>query len=136
MGKFKIWDKQEDIFTPGVDPKTGKVQWTAEEYIRTHAPWAAIPQVKVIITNSVINGGVFMEYNAAIEEYKCYGVPIVDGMPEDEVLQLMSNYEDAQTQVVAGPDSQSRIAEALENIAANGLSGEASELLNILLGEE
>lgn len=112
MSRYVIWDKTSDIITPGRD-RNGKQQWTAAEYIATHAPWAAIPGVKVIITNGVINGGVFMEYGATVEFYKKQGAAITDDMTDEEVLAAIEDWED-NPPVSDEPTTDERIAAALE----------------------
>jgi hypothetical protein len=46
--RYAIWDKVSDLYTLGRD-ENGKCQWTAQEYIQSHAPWAANTDLKVII---------------------------------------------------------------------------------------
>ena len=75
MSKYKMWDKQEDIWTivpevfPEGHPRFGqppKGRWSAEEYIEEHAPWAANPNCKVIVGGGDINGTVFMNFNMTV----------------------------------------------------------------------
>ena len=94
MKRYKIWDKVTPIVTPGVDLHTGKQVWQPQEYIDAHAQWASIPDVKVIITNGVINGGVFMEFGSTVEFYKKQGANITDEMSDEEVLQVIEDFED------------------------------------------
>jgi len=112
MARYKIWDKVEDIYTLGVDPKTGKSHWTASEYITAQAPWAAIPTVKVIIGGGAINGTVFMEYGATVEFYKSQGVEITDDMTVEQVLAAIEQFEDNPPSAEAS--AEERIAAALE----------------------
>jgi metal-dependent hydrolase (beta-lactamase superfamily II) len=113
MRKYKIWDKQSDIITPGIDSITGKQRWTAEEYITTHAQWASSPDVKVIITGGVINGGVFMEFEQTKEFYKKQGANIQDNMTDDEVLLAIEDWED-NPPVDNTPTPEERTAAMLE----------------------
>jgi hypothetical protein len=48
MARYKIWDKQENIFTPGAD-KTGKQEFTPDEWIAAKCQWARHPNAKVVI---------------------------------------------------------------------------------------
>jgi hypothetical protein len=113
MRRYQIWDKQSDLYTPGVDPATGKQKWAAEEYIAAHAQWAAHPAAKVIITTGIINCGVFMEFGATVEHYKRAGAAIEDGMTDDEVLAAIEEFED-RPPPDTGPSYEERIAAALE----------------------
>lgn len=116
--KYAIWDKQSDIYTLGRDAETGKMQWTAEEYIETHAPWAAIPAVKVIVGGGTINGTFFMEFEATKDFYQKQGAPIADGMTDDEVLLAIEEWEDHPPQPEPVEDETAilleRVAAALE----------------------
>lgn len=112
MARYKIWDKVSDIYTLGVDVN-GKNRWTAEEYIRDIAPWASIPGIKVIIGGGVINGTVFMEFDATVEFYKKQGAAITDGMSDEEILAAIEAFEDMPP-VDEEVSAEERIAAALE----------------------
>lgn len=111
MGKFVIWDKKSDIYTPGVD-KDGKGHWTAEEYIKQKAPWAANPNVKILVSAGAINGACFMEFEATKTAYKKMGANITDGMTDQEVLDAIDNFID--NPPPADPTAEERIAAAME----------------------
>ena len=112
MSRYAIWDKTSDIYTLGKDPTTGKSHFTAQEYIDGFAPWVAIPSVKVIVGGGAINGTVFMEFEAAREQYKRMGAAITDGMTDAEVLAAIESFEDAPP--AAEATAEERIAAALE----------------------
>ena len=114
MARYTIWDKQSDIYTPGVDAKTGKAQWTAEDYIASHAPWASNPAVKVIVGGGAINGTVFMEFEATKELYRRMGAAITEGMTDEEVLASIEAFEDNPPVLDPVPTPEERIAAALE----------------------
>lgn len=112
MGKyFTLWDKTSDIYTPGVD-KNGKGHWTAAEYIQQKAPWAANPNVKVIVSAGAINGGCFMEFEATKAAYKKMGANITDGMTDQQVLDAIDDFID--NPPPADPTAEERIAAAME----------------------
>jgi hypothetical protein len=113
MPRYKIWDKSSDIYTPGKE-KGGKNHWTAKEYIADKAPWAAIPTVKVIVGSGIINGGVFMEFDATKEFYKKQGANITDGMSDDEVIAAIEQFEDNPPAADEESTAEERIAAALE----------------------
>lgn len=113
MAKYKIWDKKEDIYTLGRDAATGKMHYTAQEYIDEVAPWAGNPNVKVIVAGGNINGMVFMEYDATIAHYKRNGAPITDNMTVEEILAAIEAFEDAPPPVET-VTAEERIAAALE----------------------
>ena len=112
MSKYSIWDKTSDIYTLGRD-KNGKSHWTAQEYITAFAPWAANPNVKVIVGSGAINGTVFMEYGATVEFYKKQGAAITDGMTDAEVLAAIETFEDNPNSS-GESTTEERIAAALE----------------------
>lgn len=111
--RYKIWDKQEDIYTLGTTPE-GKNHWTAQAYIQERAPWAANPNVKVIIGNGAINGTVFMEFNMTVAQYINMGANIIDGMTDEEILTAIQDFEDNPPQPPFTPSPEERIAAALE----------------------
>lgn len=112
MAKYIFWDKQSDIYTLGKDRDTGKMQWTAEEYLNQKAPWAKNPNVKVIVAGGAINGLLFMEYEQTKAMYVNMGMEIPDGTTDEEVLALMEAWDNRKPETT--PDAEERIAAALE----------------------
>ena len=112
MARYAIWDKQSDIYTLGRDAETGKMRWTALEYIERHAPWAMNPGVKVVVGGGVVNGTVFMELGAAVEHYKRLGARIEDGMSDEEALAAIEYFEDNPPE--PEPTAEERIAAMME----------------------
>lgn len=112
MARYKIWDKTSDIYTLGQD-KNGNNHWTADAYIKSHAPWAANPNVKIIVGGGAINGTVFMEFDSTIDFYKKQGVIITDDMTDEEILAAIEDFED-NPPVSDEPTAEERIAAALE----------------------
>lgn len=111
MAKYKIWDKVSDIYTLGKDAN-GKSVWTASEYIAQEAPWLAQEGAKAIISGGVINGMVFMEYEATKAFYKRQGAAITDDMDEEQVLAAIEEFEDNPPK--GEPSAEERIAAAME----------------------
>lgn len=112
MSKYKIWDKQSDIYTPGREKDTGKNHFTATEWLERYA-WAQNPDAKMIISNSVINGSVAMEFNATVEHYKRIGCDFSRCQSDDDYLQAISDFED-NPPFANEPTNEERIAAALE----------------------
>ena len=106
MARYAIWDKKQDIYTINS-------HHTAAEYINRYAPWAANPNVKVIVGGGAINGMCFMEYEATVDCYKRQGAPIIDGMTDEEVLAAIEYFED-NPPVSTEVSAEERIAAALE----------------------
>lgn len=111
MAQFAFWDKKSDIYTPGVD-RNGKGHWTAAEYIQEKAPWAANPNVKVLVADGPINGACFMEFNATKAHYKSMGAAITDNMTDDEALAAIEDF--IANPPPAAPSAEERIAAAME----------------------
>lgn len=112
MSKYKIWDKESDIYTPGREKDTGKNHFTAAEWLERYA-WAQNPNAKMIISNNVINGSVAMEFNATVEHYKRIGCDFSQCQSDDDYLQAISDFED-NPPFANEPTNEERIAAALE----------------------
>jgi len=109
MSRYKIWDKNETIYTPSGEEFT-KEQWLARY------KWANNPSAKMIIGAGAINGTVAMEFNATVEHYKKRGCAIDTAtMTDEEILQAIEDFED--TPPVIEPDSTERMV-ALEEYKA------------------
>lgn len=111
MARYKMWDKVSDIYTIGKDEK-GRNVWPASEYIAKNAPWAGNQNVKVIVGGGVINGTVFMEFEATKEHYIKAGAAISDSMSDEEVLAAIEEFEDSPPK--GEPTAEERIAAAME----------------------
>ena len=119
--RYTIWDKTSDIYTPGKDA-TGKSRFTAAEWSERY-PWIQAPGAKMIISAGIINGGCAMEFTATKAAYISYGAVITDDMTDEEVLEAMEAWEDAQGQNTE-PSAEERSAAALEFIAMSSLPDE------------
>ena len=109
MSRYKIWDKNETIYTPSGEEFT-KEQWLARY------KWANNPSAKMIIGAGVINGTVAMEFNATVEHYKKRGCVIDTAtMTDEQVLQAIEDFED--NPPAAEPDVTERMV-ALEEYKA------------------
>lgn len=93
MAKYQIWDKKSDIYTYLPSPKSGKMHWTAEEYIREEAPWAGLKEAKVIIGTGPVNGSIFLDFYERIEFYKKQGLKITENMTDSDILAMIEEYE-------------------------------------------
>jgi len=85
--KYKIWDKQEPIYTP-----VGGV-FTAQQWLDKW-PWAKLPNTKCVISAGPINGAFMGEFSSFVEQYKKMGCPIDDAMTDEEILQAIEDFED------------------------------------------
>ena len=109
MSRYKVWDKNETIYTPSGEEFT-KEQWLARY------KWANNPSAKMIIGAGVINGTVAMEFNATVEHYKKLGCVIDTAtMTDEQVLQAIEDFED--NPPAAEPDVTERMV-ALEEYKA------------------
>ena len=105
MSRYKVWDKNETIYTPSGEEFT-KEQWLARY------KWANNPSAKMIIGAGVINGTVAMEFNATVEHYKKRGCVIDEAtMTDEQILQAIEDFED--TPQEPEPDTTERMV-ALE----------------------
>jgi len=86
--RYKIWDKQEPIYTP-----VGEV-FTAQQWLDKW-PWAKLPNTKCVISAGPINGAVMMEFGALVENYRRMGCQIDPAtMTDEEILQAIEAFED------------------------------------------
>lgn len=111
MAKYKIWDKVEPIYTLGAD-QNGKMKFEAQEYIDEKAPWADIPDVKVIVGGGAINGLLFMEFEATKDFYVNQGCDFSACTTDDEILAAMEAWDNRVVEQEVS--AEERIAAALE----------------------
>lgn len=115
MSKYAFWNKQDTIYTPSGE------EFTAEQW-KDRYKWAKIPNVKVVISGGVFNGGFMAEFNQFKDYYKKQGAPITNNMSDEQVLTCVEEWEDRPTEE-AEPTAEERIAAALEFQNLNSLEG-------------
>ena len=103
--KYKIWDKQESLVTPTMKVKT-------PQEVFTEFPAAALPAFKFIVCDAPVSMAVFMEFETTKQQYKQMGVPIEDGMTDQEVLDAITYYEENPPE--PEPSAEERIAGYME----------------------
>jgi len=102
---YQVWNGKDNIYTPG-----GKM-YTAEEWKEKYE-WIKYPGAKMIITTPPINGGVALEFTAVVENYKRMGAPITDDMTDEEICDLINEWDVKDPDPFVSPEE--RIAAALE----------------------
>lgn len=107
--RYKIWDKKSNIITP-----IGEVL-TPEQWIKRY-PIAGLDGVKMVVSGGVVNGAVLMEFTDTVENYKKKGCDFSACETDQDYLDAIEAFEDAQDTVVVptGPSVEERIAAALE----------------------
>jgi hypothetical protein len=108
--KYKIWNKTDTLFTP-----SGKAVSPEQQF--EEMPLSKV--AKFIIADAPINCQVFLEFEQTKQIYKQMGVPIVDGMTDQQVLDAISNFEE--NPPPQAPSVEERTAAALEFLALNSL---------------
>ena len=103
--KYKIWNKQDTLITP-----IGEVL-TKDDVIAKY-PASAIDGIDYIICDSPISLGVFMEFTQTKANYKSMGVPTIDTMTKQEVLDAISYFEEHPP--TPEPTAEERIAASME----------------------
>jgi hypothetical protein len=111
MSRYKIWNKQDNIYTIAPD-ETGKAVFTPDEWIAKY-PWAGISGVKSIIGGGAINGTVCMQFDMTVETYRNAGAGITDDMTDEEILAAIEYFED-HPPANDEPTPEERMAAALE----------------------
>jgi len=107
--RYKIWDKQEPIYTP-----VGEM-FTAQQWLDKW-PWAKLPNTKCVISAGPINGAVMMEFGALVENYRRMGCQIdPETMTDEEILQAIEAFEDNPPQAPVTPEER---AQAMEEYKA------------------
>jgi hypothetical protein len=83
---FKLWNKTDDLYPPG----GGKM--TPEQAFEKY-PWARNPAAQVIVMQGDINCGVFMSLSATRSTYELQGMTVPEGATDEEVAELIWEWE-------------------------------------------
>lgn len=108
--RYKIWDKQEPIYTP-----VGEM-FTAQQWLDKW-PWAKLPNTKCVISAGPINGAVMMEFGALVENYRRMGCQIDPAtMTDEEILQAIEAFEDNPPQAPVTPEERAQAMEEYKSM--------------------
>jgi hypothetical protein len=108
--RYKIWDKQEPIYTP-----VGEL-FTAQQWLDKW-PWAKLPNTKCVISAGPINGAVMMEFGALVENYRRMGCQIDPAtMTDEEILQAIEAFEDNPPQAPVTPEERAQAMEEYKSM--------------------
>lgn len=145
MAKYAIWNKQDDIYTPGGSKKTAQ-QWMAQY------GWLENPATIPVISGGIINGALLDELHQMKDRYSKQGCVFTDDMTDEEALSAIEAFEVEQDAAQAAAAAEAAAAEAaavqaeLDNSArstaaleaiADGQTTENAAAVNALLtGEE
>lgn len=107
MSRYAIWDKVSPILTP-----VGEVL-TAEQWI-ARRPIAGIASIKVVCAGGEINGAFFGTLGQMTEMYGKQGCDFSACETDQDILDAIEAFEDAQNAPSNEPTTEERIAAALE----------------------
>ena len=134
MGRYKIWDGAETVFTYGPPYRFTPEQWLAKY------PWAEVAPC-VISGEGAINGAFCMPLPDMVAAYADRGVGFADGMTDEEKLDAIEAFEReqdaaAQAQAAAEASNAERQTAALEAIADGQTTENAAALDALLMGDD
>ena len=107
LKRYAIWDKVSPIITP-----VGEVL-TAEQWIARY-PVAGIPLITIVCSAGDINGGFFGVLSQMVLMYEAQGADFSEATTDEEKLEVIEAFEDAQNESINEPSPEERIAAALE----------------------
>ena len=128
MKRYAIWNKRDPVITP-----VGEVL-TAQQWIARY-PAAGLESITVVCSAGEINGGFFGTLDQMKQTYSGMGADLSACGTDEEVLEAIEAFEDAQNAASREPTAEERQAAALEAIAS-GASQENAAAISALLGEE
>lgn len=106
MPRYKIWDKQETIYTPSGE------EFTPEQWLDRYK-WAKRDGVKMVVSGELINGAFCGEFETMKHRAEKMGVTFTDGMTDEEVLAAIEEFE-MNPPGADQPSIEERTAAALE----------------------
>lgn len=113
MSKYKVWNKQEDILTPD-GKKYNKDEWLEYCPIAKH--------VDIVISGNEVNGAFYYVYSQFKESYEQLGLDFSNCKNQQEVLDMIEEYEKNQSQ--SKVNYQEEMMYALQDIAINTMPAE------------
>lgn len=112
--RYKIWDKQELIYT-----QVGEVL-TPEKWIERY-PIINKPGVVPIVAAGDVNGGFSGTLSGLRQIAEMSGAVFADGLTDEQLLEAIEDFEDEMNAAAAAPSAEERTAAALEFLAMSNL---------------
>lgn len=107
MKRYAIWNKIDPIITP-----IGEVL-SAEQWMNRY-PVAQLETIKVVCSAGEINGGFFGTLGQMVQMYEANGCDFSACTTDEEKLEAIEAFEDAQNAPSDEPTPEERIAAAME----------------------
>lgn len=107
MKRYAIWNKVDPVITP-----VGEVL-SAEQWIARY-PIAGIETIKVVCAAGEINGAFFGTLGQMVQMYEAHGCDFSACATDEEKLEAIEAFEDAQNVPSEEVTAEERIAAALE----------------------
>lgn len=107
LKRYAIWDKETPIITPIGEYLTAE-QWK-ERY-----PVANAPTVKVVCASGETNGAFFGTLGQMVQMYTAMGADFSGATTDEQKLEVIEAFEDAQNAPSDENTAEERIAAALE----------------------
>ena len=111
--RYQIWDKQTVVYTPGIDPAHGRMDYTPEEWAARY-PWVAIPTEHCVLATGLYNGGFCMPLSEMKAISEGQGATFEEGLTPEALLDAVEAFEDERNALSTEPGAEERIAAALE----------------------
>ena len=105
--RYAIWDKETPIITP-----IGEYL-TAEDW-KERYPVANAPTVKIVCAAGEVNGAFFGTLGQMVQSYTAMGADFSGATTDEEKLEVIEAFEDAQNAPSDENTPEERIAAALE----------------------
>lgn len=118
--RYQIWDREAEIYTPGMDPKLqgltystpmGTARFTPAEWLMLHP---APPSAVVVCAAGDYNGGYFGTVAEMEAVYTQMGADFSGARTDEEKLEIIEAWEDGQRGDPEESSPEERIAAALE----------------------
>lgn len=103
--RYVVWDKTSPVVCP-----SGEV-FTAEQW-KERYPVANV--LDIVGAGGAVLGGFFAVYDQMVEEYEALGCDFTGCTTQQEHLDAIEAWEDAQNALASEPSAEERIASALE----------------------
>lgn len=118
--RYAIWDKRSDVYTPGTDSRlqgmtystaAGTSRFTPSEWMQIHpAPENAV----IVCAAGDYNGGFFGTLGQMMQVYAAAGADFSAATTDEEKLEVIEAFEDAQNAPSDENTPVERIAAAME----------------------
>lgn len=125
--RYAIWNKTDKVYTLGIDPKHGRIDYTPEEWIARYG-WCEIPGEYCVLAAGAINGAICIPLSKMVSDAERMGCDFTGCETPEDKLAAIEAFEDAREAEAAAAAAKAESDALNAEITASSLTSIAASM--------